>query len=143
MFRTAAVKDTGAPLQLRDVSAALRKSDDVNGVLKALQQAGPLIAAAPDELSAYAGVIRSCGLALDCTLDSYADAECLLVGGHACGDEQHAVDTLSACSIPLVVETSTPSSAARASVGCLVLMQAGWGGCCCPRGGLSAPRTDK
>jgi hypothetical protein len=49
------VKDTGAPLQLRDVAAALRKQDDVNGVLKALQQAGPLVAAGPDELSTYAG----------------------------------------------------------------------------------------
>lgn len=54
------VKDTGAPLQLRDVAAALRKQDDVNGVLKALQQAGPLVAAAPDELSAYAGAVTSC-----------------------------------------------------------------------------------
>jgi hypothetical protein len=51
----AEVKDGGAPLQLRDVAAALRKQDDVNGVLKALGQAGPLVAAAPDELSAYAG----------------------------------------------------------------------------------------
>ena len=55
------VKDTGAPLQLRDVAAALRKQDDVNGVLKALQQAGPLVAAAPDELSAYAGAAHSNG----------------------------------------------------------------------------------
>jgi len=49
------VKETGAPFQLRDVAAALRKGDDTNAVLKALQQAGPLIAAAPDELNHYAG----------------------------------------------------------------------------------------
>lgn len=54
-FALTDVRVTEAPLQLRDVAAALRKSDDVNAVLKALQQAGPLIAAAPDELSAYAG----------------------------------------------------------------------------------------
>ena len=49
------MKVTGAPLQLRDVAAALRKGSDASGVLKALQQAGPLIAAAPDELPEYAG----------------------------------------------------------------------------------------
>lgn len=54
------VKATGAPLQLRDVAAALRKGDDVNGVLAALQQAGPLIAAAPDELRMYAGTAVLC-----------------------------------------------------------------------------------
>lgn len=60
LLACAEVKDTGAPLQLRDVAVALRKSDDVNGVLKALQQAGPLIAAAPDELGAFAGPDPPC-----------------------------------------------------------------------------------
>ncbi|CAL8463180.1 g2714 [Coccomyxa elongata] len=43
------------PLQLRDVAALLRKSDDHNAVLKGLAALGPLIDAAPHELDSYAG----------------------------------------------------------------------------------------
>ena len=42
-------------MQLRDVAAALRKQDDVNGVLAALKLVDGLIEAAPDELGQYAG----------------------------------------------------------------------------------------
>ena len=38
-------------MQLRDVAAALRKQDDVNGVLAALKLVDGLIEAAPDERS--------------------------------------------------------------------------------------------
>lgn len=43
------------PMQLRDVAAALRKQDDVSGVLAALKLVDGLIEAAPDELDHYAG----------------------------------------------------------------------------------------
>ena len=45
-------------MQLRDVAAALRKQDDVNGVLAALKLVDRLIEAAPDELGQYAGATR-------------------------------------------------------------------------------------
>ena len=45
----------GRPLQLRDVAALLRKSDDPQGVLRGLRVIGPLIEAAPEELSNTAG----------------------------------------------------------------------------------------
>lgn len=45
------------PLQLRDVAAALRKEDDVAGVLAALALVDGLLEAAPDELDQYAGAL--------------------------------------------------------------------------------------
>ena len=45
----------GRPLQLRDAAALLRKSDDPQGVLRGLRVIGPLIEAAPEELSNAAG----------------------------------------------------------------------------------------
>ena len=45
----------GRPLQLRDAAALLRKGDDPQAVLKGLRAIGPLIAAAPEELSQAAG----------------------------------------------------------------------------------------
>ena len=49
-------------MQLRDVAAALRKQDDVNGVLAALKLVDGLIEAAPDELGQYAGVQHATSL---------------------------------------------------------------------------------
>ncbi|KAK9868756.1 hypothetical protein WJX84_007936 [Apatococcus fuscideae] len=45
----------GRPLQLRDIAAALRKTDDPQGIAPALRAAEALVAANPDELSHYAG----------------------------------------------------------------------------------------
>jgi len=50
------LKKNRQPMQLRDVAAALRKQDDVNGVLAALKLVDGLIEAAPNELGQYAGV---------------------------------------------------------------------------------------
>lgn len=47
----------GHPLQLRDVAALLRKGDDPQAVLKGLKVIGPLIEAAPEELSHSAGAL--------------------------------------------------------------------------------------
>lgn len=43
------------PMQLRDVAAALRKSEDVNDKLRALRLLEGALVAAPDELRHYAG----------------------------------------------------------------------------------------
>jgi hypothetical protein len=51
------LKKNRQPMQLRDVAAALRKQDDVNGVLAALKLVDGLIEAVPDELGQYAGVM--------------------------------------------------------------------------------------
>ena len=48
----------GRPLQLRDVAALLRKGDDPHAVLRGLRVIGPLIEAAPEELSHTAGEAR-------------------------------------------------------------------------------------
>ena len=48
----------GRPLQLRDVAALLRKGDDPHSVLRGLRVIGPLIDAAPEELSHTAGEAR-------------------------------------------------------------------------------------
>jgi hypothetical protein len=48
----------GRPLQLRDVAAALRKADDVKGVLRALGCLEALVRDAPDELPAVAPEAR-------------------------------------------------------------------------------------
>ena len=48
----------GRPLQLRDVAALLRKGDDPHAVLRGLRVIGPLIKAAPEELSHTAGEAR-------------------------------------------------------------------------------------
>ena len=42
-------------MQLRDLAAALRKSEDVNDKLKALRNLEGALLAAPDELKHYAG----------------------------------------------------------------------------------------
>ncbi|CAL5229633.1 g12997 [Coccomyxa viridis] len=47
----------GRPLQLRDTAALLRKGDDPQAVLKGLRAIGPLIKAAPEELSHNAGEV--------------------------------------------------------------------------------------
>jgi len=57
-------------MQLRDVAAALRKQDDVNGVLAALRLVDGLVEAAPDELGQYAGVL----LDAPCTTSSGVQA---------------------------------------------------------------------
>ncbi len=45
----------GKPLQLRDVAAMLRKTDDPKSVMRALKVLPGLISQAPDELTAYGG----------------------------------------------------------------------------------------
>ena len=52
------LKKNRAPMQLRDVAAALRKQDDVNGVLGALKLVDGLIEAEPNELGQYAGAVQ-------------------------------------------------------------------------------------
>lgn len=51
----AGLSEGANPLQLRDVAALLRKSDDHNAVLKGLAALGPLVDVAPHELDSYAG----------------------------------------------------------------------------------------
>lgn len=52
----AAGLDSGdRPMQLRDLAAALRKSEDVNDKLRALKSLEGALLAAPDELKHYAG----------------------------------------------------------------------------------------
>ena len=52
----AAGLDSGErPLQLRDLAAALRKSEDVNDKLRALKHLEGALLASPDELKHYAG----------------------------------------------------------------------------------------
>lgn len=43
------------PMQLRDLAAALRKSEDVNDKLRALKNLEGALLAAPDELKHHAG----------------------------------------------------------------------------------------
>lgn len=45
-------------MQLRDIAAALRKSEDVQDKLRALKLLEGALLAAPDELQHYAGVRR-------------------------------------------------------------------------------------
>ena len=55
MCLAAELSKDGRPLQLRDIAAALRKTDDPQGIAPALRAAEALVAANPDELSHYAG----------------------------------------------------------------------------------------
>ena len=56
MLTHAAGLDSGdRPMQLRDLAAALRKSEDVNDKLRALRNLEGALLAAPDELKHYAG----------------------------------------------------------------------------------------
>ena len=60
-------------LQLRSLAAALRKPDDVTGVLQALQRLELLVRAAPDELASMsAELVRSL---LHCRVPEWAEAE--------------------------------------------------------------------
>ena len=47
--------DGDKPLQLRDVADMLRKSDEPQAVIRGLSLLGPLIEAAPEELTNYSG----------------------------------------------------------------------------------------
>ena len=64
----------GRPLQLRDVAALLRKGDDPHAVLRGLRVIGPLIEAAPEELSHSAGELacESPGLLSSDALQAFA-----------------------------------------------------------------------
>ena len=57
----AAGLDSGdRPMQLRDLAAALRKSEDVNDKLRALKNLEGALLAAPDELKHHAGQSSLC-----------------------------------------------------------------------------------
>lgn len=47
-------------MQLRDIAAALRKSEDVNDKLRALKHLEGALLAAPDELKHHAGLSALC-----------------------------------------------------------------------------------
>lgn len=47
-------------MQLRDIAAALRKSEDVNDKLRALKNLEGALLAAPDEVKHHAGESASC-----------------------------------------------------------------------------------
>ena len=51
-------------MQLRDIAAALRKSEDVNDKLRALRNLEGALLAAPDELKHYAGKDKTGALSM-------------------------------------------------------------------------------
>ena len=59
LFCMQGLSEGANPLQLRDVVALLRKSDDHSALLKGLAALGPLVEAAPHELDSYAGSLPS------------------------------------------------------------------------------------